>query len=55
MFSCLIDPVSESLSALEKPAPTEIAPVGYSLMVIVRSTWSWVPGTSELSMLTSLK
>jgi hypothetical protein len=33
----------------------EIAPVAFSLTVIVRSTWSGVPGTSLLSTLTSLK
>ena len=40
MFSCLIEAVSDSLSADEKPAPSERLPVGFSLTVIVRSTWS---------------
>ena len=54
-LSCLIDAVSESLSAVEKPAPSERLPVGFSLTVMVRSTWSSVPGTSLVSTLTSLK
>ena len=40
MFSCLTDAVSESLSAVEKPAPSERLPVGFSLIAIVQSTWS---------------
>ena len=55
MFSCLIDAVSDSLSADEKPAPSERLPVGFSLTSIVRSTWSAEPGTSVVSTLTSLK
>ena len=55
MLSCLIEAVSDSLSADEKPAPSERFPVGFSLMVIVMSTWSAEPGTSAVSTLTSLK
>jgi hypothetical protein len=55
MLSCLIEAVSESLSADEKPAPSARLPVAFSLIVIVRSTWSAEPGTSAVSTLTSLK
>jgi hypothetical protein len=40
-----------SLSALEKPAPSEMLPVAFSLTVAVRSTWSFAPATSVVSML----
>ncbi len=54
-FSCLIEAVTETLSAEEKPAPSDRLPLCFSLTETVRSTWSEVPGTSVLSTETSLK
>ncbi len=54
-LSCDTPAESTTLSVDEKPAPSVIAPVGFSDTLTSTSTWSGVPSTGTVVTSTSVK
>ena len=54
-LSCDTPADSTTLSVDEKPAPSVIAPVGFSVTFTSTSTWSAVPSTGVVATSTSVK
>jgi hypothetical protein len=54
-FSCFMPMVSATRSAVEKPKPSEMLPVGFSTTETFKSTWSLTPGISAVSIFTPVK
>jgi hypothetical protein len=54
-LSCETPADSTTLSVDEKPAPSVIAPVGFSATLTSTSTWSGVPSTGMVVTSTSVK
>jgi len=54
-FAWLTEPCRMMPSPLEKPTPKSRLPVGFSTTRMLTSTWSVVPATGSVPMVTSLK
>jgi hypothetical protein len=54
-LACWIEAVKVNFSACENAPPIMKLPVGFSVTVMLTSTWSVVPCASGVSMVTSLK